>query len=171
MPRTAPPDLIGTSIMKPSVYLETSVISYLTGRPSRDVIVAGRQALTAEWWSTCLDRFDAYVSALVVAEAEDGDPEAVRRRLDAIKDIPALDIGENARSLARQLVAAGLVPAKYPEDALHITVCATNGIDYLVTWNCTHLANATIRRKVEDFLDAKGSGCPVICTPEELVEA
>src|SRR5574341_1187785 len=188
--------------MKPSVYVETSVISYLTGRPSRDVIVAGRQALTSEWWDTCRDRFDLYVSPLVVTEAEDGDPAAVARRLAAIQGIPALAVGDDVEALARRLVEDGPMPKEYPEDALHIAVCAVNGVDYLVTWNATHLttegnisnatptvsqhvwegryfhcitcvgvSNATMRRQVERFLEEAGYACPVICTPEELMEA
>ncbi len=156
--------------MKPSVYIETSVVSYLTGRPSRDVIVAGRQALTVEWWDTRRDRFDLYVSALVVTEAEDGDPEAVRRRLAAIEGIPAAAVSDEAKALARQLVHGGPMPQEYPEDALHIAVCALNGIDYLLTWNCTHLANASLRRQVECLLDQVGYRSPMICTPEELME-
>jgi predicted nucleic acid-binding protein len=156
--------------MKPSVYVETSIVSYLTGRPSRDVIVAGRQALTADWWDTCREKFDLYVSALVVTEAEDGDPIAVQRRLAALEGIPAVPVGDDAKSLAMQMVEAGPMPKQYPEDALHIAICALNGIDYLVTWNCTHLANATLRRQVERFLEGKDYICPVICTPEELME-
>lgn len=156
--------------MKSSVYIETSVVSYLTGRPSRDVIVAGRQALTAEWWDTRRDRFDLYVSALVVTEAEDGDPEAVRRRLSAMDGIPAATVSDEAKALARRLVHGGPMPEEYPEDALHIAVCALNGIDYLLTWSCTHLANASLRRQVERFVDKAGYRCPMICTPEELME-
>jgi hypothetical protein len=156
--------------MKSSVYIETSIVSYLTGRPSRDVILAGRQALTVEWWDSRRDRFDLYVSALVVTEAEDGDPEAVRRRLAAIEGIPAVTISDEARALARQLIHGGPMPEEYPEDALHIAVCALNGMDYLLTWNCTHLANASLRRQVERLLDQVGYRCPMICTPEELME-
>jgi predicted nucleic acid-binding protein len=156
--------------MKPTVYVETSVISYLTGRPSRDVIVAGRQALTIEWWSTCRKRFDLYISALVVSEAEDGDVAAVQRRLVAIEGIPALTVGDEAKVLANQMIKAGLIPKEYPDDALHVAICALNGIDYLVTWNCAHLANATIRRQVERFLEKADYACPAICTPEELME-
>ena len=156
--------------MKPSVYVETSVVSYLTGNTSRDVIVAGRQALTVEWWATCRQNFDVFISALVVTEAEDGDPMAARKRLAVMEGIPALDVTDEAKALARQLVDGGPIPKEYPEDALHIAVCALNGMDYLVTWNCTHLANATIRRQVERLLEAAGFVCPVICTPEELME-
>ena len=156
--------------MKPSVYVETSVVSYLTGRASRDVIIAGRQALTVEWWDTRRDRFDLYISALVVTEAEDGDPDAVQRRLAAMTGIPAVLVSDAAKALARQLTDGGPMPKEYPEDALHVAVCALNGIDYLLTWNCTHLANAAIRRQVERLLDRAGYRCPIICAPEELME-
>ena len=156
--------------MKPSVYIETSIVSYLTGRPSRDLIVAGRQALTVEWWDLRRGRFDLYVFALVVTEARDGDPEAVRRRLAAMEGIPAVTVSDEAKALARQLTHGGPMPAEHPEDALHIAVCASNGIDYLLTWNCAHLANASLRREVERLLEQTDRQCPVICTPEEMME-
>lgn len=156
--------------MNARVYLETSVISYLTARPSRDVIVAGRQALTVEWWETRRSRFDLYVSALVVGEAEVGHAEAVQRRLALIEGIPALVASDEATALAVLLIQGGPMPEEYPEDALHVAVCAVNGIDYLLTWNCTHLANAAMRRQVERLLEQTGYRCPIICTPEELME-
>lgn len=156
--------------MKRSVYIETTIISYLTSRTSRDVVVAGRQALTADWWNSYRDRYEVFVSALVQSEAEDGDADAVKRRMDAMEGIPALDIGDNARELADKMTKGGPMPVQYPEDALHIAVCAINGIDYLMTWNCKHMANATMRRQVEQFLDNLGYVCPIICTPEELME-
>jgi predicted nucleic acid-binding protein len=110
------------------------------------------------------------VSPLVVSEAEDGDPEAARQRIQSIEGIPALAVSDEARSLAHLLVASGPIPQRYAEDALHIALCAVNGIDYLVTWNCTHLANATLRRAVERVVEHAGYQCPIICTVEELME-
>ena len=109
--------------MKPTVYVETSVISYLTGHPARDVIVAGRQALTIEWWGACRQRFDVFVSALVVTEAEDGDPTAAQRRLVAIKDVPALDVSDEAKVLAHKMVTGGPIPKEYPEDHVQRPSC------------------------------------------------
>lgn len=153
------------------MYIETTIVSYLTARPSRDVVVAGRQALTADWWASCRERYDVFVSALVVDEAGDGDAEAARARLTAIAGVPALNVDDESLALANLLVDAGPMPKEYPEDALHIAICAVNGIDYLVTWNCAHLANAVLRRQVERFLEKQGYACPGICTPEELMEA
>ena len=146
------------------------MLSYLTSRTSSNLIVAARQAITAEWWEMRHQEFDLYVSALVVSEAEDGDPEAVERRRAAMKDLPALSVSNEAKVLGERLIDDGPMPEEYPEDALHVAVCALNGIDYLLTWNCTHLANAQLRRQVERFLDEAGYECPIICTPEELME-
>jgi hypothetical protein len=110
-----------------------------------------------------------YVSPLVVTEAEDGDPNVAKRRIEAIDGISALAVGDDALQLAGALVESGPMPKQYPEDALHIAICVLNGIDYLVTWNCAHLANAAMRRQIERFLEKKGYQCPVICTPEELM--
>jgi len=156
--------------MKPSVYIETTVVSYLTSRTSRDVIVAGRQALTSEWWDTCQERFEIFVSPLVVEEAREGDPRAARRRMAAIAGVPAVAATDEALHVSQLLIQSGPMPKQYPEDALHIGICAANGIDYLVTWNCTHLANAVLRRQIERLLMDAGYQCPIICTPEELME-
>ena len=156
--------------MKKSVYIETTIVSYLASRPARDVVIAGRQALTAEWWSEHRHRYDLYISAVVEAEAEAGDPDAVMRRMDALSGIAALEIDDTARVLAHKLTHAGPMPNEYPEDALHIAICALNGLDYMLTWNCSPMANATMRRQVEKFLEAEGYICPMICTPEELME-
>ena len=118
--------------MKPSVYIETTIVSYLTGRLSRELIIAGRQALTAEWWETRRERFDVYISPLVVVEAQEGDPAAAERRMGAIEGIPALAVTDEALRIAHQLTESGPMPEEYPDDALHIAICAVNGIDYLV---------------------------------------
>jgi hypothetical protein len=156
--------------MKRSVYIETTIVSYLTSRTSRDVVVAGRQATTADWWNTHRHKFDLFISAIVLTEAEVGDPQAVKRRIDALQGISALEVSEAAKILAHKLTHGGPMPNEYPEDALHIAICALNGIDYMLTWNCSHMANATMRRQVEQFLEAEDYVCPMICTPEELME-
>jgi predicted nucleic acid-binding protein len=156
--------------MKQKVYIETTIISYLTARTSRNPIVAGRQALTREWWEHRRIAFDLVVSELVFEEAKAGDREAARRRIDYISDIASLYISDEAVMLAEALVNEGPIPREYGEDALHIALCAVNGIDFLVTWNCRHLANACLRRRIEAVVEAKGYHSAVICTPEELME-
>ena len=155
--------------MQPKVYLETSVISYLTAWPSRDLIKAAHQEITREWWQG-RTRFELYVSQVVLREAGGGDPEAARRRLESIADIPVLTASPEASALAQQLVAQGSLPAKAAVDALHIAIAVVNGVDYLMTWNCTHIANASMRRKIEAICRQSGYQPVVLCTPEELME-
>lgn len=150
-----------------TVYIETSVISYLAARASRDLVVAGHQQITQDWWNT-RQQWDIYVSALVVNEAGFGDSGAASQRLALIENIPALAIDAAATGLARQLLKEAALPGKAMDDALHIAVAAVNGMDYLLTWNCTHIANATKRPLIMAICEAAGYRPPVICTPEEL---
>jgi len=156
--------------MRQTVYIETSVISYLAARTSRDLIVAGHQQITQDWWDT-RQQWDIYVSALVVNEVGFGDLDAASQRLAVIENIPALAVDAAAVSLARQLLMEAALPEKAQEDALHIAVAAVNGIDYLLTWNCTHIANAVKRPLIMAICEAAGYRPPVICTPEELLGA
>ncbi|MFH0787192.1 MAG: type II toxin-antitoxin system VapC family toxin [Pseudomonadota bacterium] len=152
------------------VYIETTVISYLTSRPSKDPIIAGRQVLTREWWENRKSLFDLVVSELAFQEASEGDQEAAQQRLNHLSNMVSLEISEEAIALAKILVKEGPIPKEYGEDALHISICAINGIDFLVTWNCRHLANAVHRHQIETVVESQGYLCPVICTPEELME-
>ena len=156
--------------MKPSVYIETSVISYLTARPSRDVVVAAYQEITREWWRGARDRFALFVSELVVAEAGTGDPDAARARLETIETLPRLGATAKATELARHLLDLGAVPEGAGDDAAHIAIAVANGVDFLVTWNFRHIANATMRSRIEDVCRRSGYAPPVICTPNELLE-
>ncbi len=156
--------------MKKKLYIETTIISYLTAMTSSNPIVAGRQALTREWWEHRRTAFDLLVSELVFEEAAAGDPKAAKRRLDYISGMDSLHISDEAVMLAEALVGEGPIPSEYGEDALHIALCAVNGIDFLMTWNCRHLANAFHRHQIEAAVEARGYRCPVICTPEELME-
>lgn len=156
--------------MKPKAYIETTFISYLTSRPSRDLIVAAHQQITDEWWSTRKEDFDLFASQLVWDEAKAGDQEMSRRRLAALETVELLGVTEEALSLAKELVEKGPLPRHATEDAIHIAVAVINGMDYLLTWNCSHMANAAMRSKIEQICRAKGYEPTVICTPEELLE-
>jgi predicted nucleic acid-binding protein len=156
--------------MKPILYIETTIISYLAARTSRNPIVAGRQALTREWWENRRMAFDLVVSELVFNECAAGDQEAAKRRFDYIADMDSLHVSNDAVTIAEALVVEGPIPNEFGEDALHIALCAVNGIDFLVTWNCRHLANAFHRHRIEEVVESQGYRCPVICTPEELLE-
>jgi len=156
--------------MKLKVYIETTIISYLAARLSSNTIIAGRQVLTQEWWDQRRNAFDLVVSELVFQEAENGDSEVAQKRIAYINDIDSLTISDEGVLLAETLVNEDAVPRQYGEDALHIAICAVNGIDFLLTWNCKHLANATLRHKIETVVENQGYQCPVICTPAELME-
>ena len=151
------------------MYLETTVVSYLTARPSRTVITAAHQQITMEWWERRRHDFDLVVSELVLREAEGGDPEMARRRLAVLAGLPRLALTETALRLAREFVQRRLLPEKAAEDGLHIAVATTHDVDYLMTWNCTHIANPEIQEKLAQFLFDRGYALPFICTPEELL--
>ena len=155
--------------MGPKVYLETTIPSYLTAWPSRDLVKAAHQQITREWWQKRV-QFDLYISQLVLREASGGDAEAARLRLETLKGIPVLALSPAASGLAQQLVQQGPLPETAVADALHIGIATVNGMDYLLTWNCAHIANAAIRHRIEAVCRASGYQPPVLCTPEELME-
>jgi hypothetical protein len=156
--------------MMERVYIETTFVSYLTARPSRDLIVAGHQQITHDWWDTRGGDFELCVSQLVLEEAGDGDPQAAQERLDVLATMTTLEIKEEAVELAEELVRSGALPAKTGNDALHIAIAAIHRVPYLLTWNCRHMANATMRAQIESVCASKGFKAPIICTPEEMME-
>ncbi len=155
--------------MNQRVYLETTIPSYLTARPSRDIVRAAEQEVTRAWWAS-RDRFDVYVSDLVVKEVAAGDPEAAVQRIQSLAGITVLELTPEAQRLGMELVKRAALPAKAVIDALHISIAAVHGIDYLLTWNCKHIANATMRSKIELVCRTLRFEPPIICTPMELLE-
>jgi hypothetical protein len=152
------------------VYLETSIISYLTAKPNRDLVFTAHQQITQEWWASRA-RFDLFVSEIVINEISQGDPLAAAKRLEAVADIMLLDLSEDAKRFAAELIHLKLVPEKALVDALHIGVAVFSGMHYLLSWNCKHIANAVVRPKIEAYCRASGLSVPTICTPEELLES
>ncbi len=155
--------------MKQRVYIETSVVSYLTARPSRDLIDAARQELTREWWNERKEAFDLYISQFVLDEAGDGDADAARRRLLLLEEIPLLETTQEVVALGKALVQEDVLPQKAAVDAFHIATATVHGMDVLLTWNCRHLANGEILGAVGRLVIAKGYDSPVICTPEGMM--
>lgn len=153
---------------KQTIYFETSVVSYLVARPSRDIVVAAHQRLTSDWWENQRHQYDLFISQVVLDEARAGNKQDAAKRVAALQDIPLLEINEEVIRLAENLVRSGAVPPKAAQDALHIATACVNGIDYLLTWNCKHIANAKMRSKIERVCRGGGYIPPVICTPEEL---
>jgi hypothetical protein len=156
--------------MRPSVYVETTIPSYLTARPSPHPLRAGHQQATRAWWAGRA-AFDLYIGRLVVEVCQDGDASAAADRLAALAGIPMLADVPAADGLAAALIRDVPLPAKAAGDAVHIAVAAVYGMAYLLTWNCRHLANATLRPQVEAVCRAAGYLPPIICTPEELATA
>ena len=155
--------------MKPVVYLETSVVSYLTGRPSSDLVVAGRQEVSRDWWQRRRARYALRISALVLQEIGRGDRAVAREREEAVAGVPVLEITPEAQRLAADLVKGKAVPAQAAEDALHIALACVHGADYLLTWNFRHINNAETKRTLTAAVEAAGYECPMICSPEELM--
>jgi hypothetical protein len=153
--------------MRSRVYLETTVPSYLAAWPSRDLIRAAHQQITREWWAN-RHSFELYSSRLVVLECQAGDPQAAAERLATLAGVPLLEQTPEAAVLAEALVRGVPLPERAAADALHIAIAAVHGVDYLLTWNCTHIANVTLRPQIEAVCRAAGYASPLICTPEEL---
>jgi len=151
------------------VYLETSIISYLAARPSRDLVTAARQQITREWWARRRTSFLVYVSEAVVAEARAGDPAAVSRRDEIIAELPRIDITPPAVELAKKVSEALHLPRRAAADAVHIATAAVHAINFLLTWNSTHIANAELRPIVEQACRDCGYAAPILCTPDELM--
>ena len=155
-------------VVKRKIYVETSVISYLTVRPSKTIIGAAHQQLTLAWWEK-RGHYELMVSEVVLRECGAGDSESAARRLEVVRDLPLLLITEQAIKIAEDLIKQKIVPLKAIEDALHIAIATAHGVDYLVTWNCRHIANPEIQRGIASYLEQIGAVLPFICTPEELL--
>ena len=154
--------------MKPTVYIESSVISYLEARPSRDVIIAGRQAISHDWWENQRLRYELRISVLVEEEVSRGDPEGARLRTKRIADIPSLSISDEATQIAELLLSNSVISKGSEEDALHIRIAAAQGTDYLLTWNFKHINNAETKTAIIKLIESYGYICPQLCSPEEL---
>jgi predicted nucleic acid-binding protein len=156
--------------MKKKIYIETSVISYYTAKPSENIRTSGHQLATFEFWEL-LPQFEVYISDTVIEESSRGDEMKVQDRLFAIRDFAVLEIDTRTQKLANMLLKNEAIPAKFPEDALHIAIAAIHGIDFILTWNFKHINNPFMMRKIADVVLRADYPMPVICSPEEFVEA
>ena len=154
---------------KKMVYIETLIVSYLTARPTSDLLAAAWQKTTVDWWDTQRNRFDLYTSDVTVEEAGRGDPEAATRRLETLSGIPILPITEAVLALSKALLQERALPTKALDDSLHIAVSAVHGVDYLLTWNFRHLDNAETKPIIRSVCTIHGYTSPEICTPQELM--
>ena len=156
--------------MKPTVYLETSVISYYCSRPSRDLIVAAHQQITDMWWEQALPSYAVFISAPVLDECGKGDSAAAALRLERIRKFPILETTAEVIKLAEYYCRTLPIPEKAHADCYHLALAAWHGIDYLISWNMSHIVNGAIIKRVQELNTAKNIRTPVICTPEELLE-
>lgn len=156
--------------MSSTVYIETSVIGYLTSRPSRDLLTAANQQLTHDWWNERRRHFDIYISQFVIDECAAGDTTAARGRLDVLTHARQLAVTGAVEILGEALIHHASLPEQAQIDALHISISAVHGMEYLLTWNCTHIANAVLRPRIEAVCRHYGYEPPIICTPQELME-
>lgn len=159
---------VGNSV--PSVYIETSIVSYLRQRPSGHIVAAARQILTRKWWNDERTNYELVTSQYVIDEAADGDAHLAQERLESLADIPLLELGTEISAIAAEIMSRAILPPKAQVDALHIAMAAHHRIDYLLTWNCTHIANARILPRIQRVLTDLSCGVPIICTPEEMLD-
>lgn len=154
---------------KPTVYVETTIVSYLTSRPSRDIIILAHQARTRQWWEEERGKYRLFVSPFVLEEAERGDAEAARRRIEALAEVPSLEPHPRIESLAAEVQKAMQIPEKFGGDAFHLAYAIHYQVDYLLTWNCMHMAGARSRKRLAEFARSANLVVPVICTPDEML--
>lgn len=154
--------------MKQKIYIETSVISYFVASPSKNIVIAAHQASTKDMWKI-LDKFDVFISDIVIQEASRGDKKLSRERLKLLQHFHVLKMDDETKELARYLLTGKAIPEKCPEDALHISIAAMNGIDAIVTWNFKHINNPFTRKMIRNIIERKGYNCPEICSPDELI--
>ena len=157
--------------MNPTVYIETTVISYLTARPSRDLIIAAHQQVTHEWWEKALPHFDVFISPIVLEEISGGDEQAAKLRLERVSSLPLLEVLPEVRDLAESYFSTIEIPEKARADSYHLALAAWHGIDFMVSWNCTHIVSGRVKKIIEEINYTYGIRTPIVCTPEELMEA
>jgi predicted nucleic acid-binding protein len=151
-----------------TVYLETTFVSYLVALPARDLVIAAHQQITRDWWERRRSEFRLVVSQIVLDEISAGDKSEIQKRLELVRPLEVLGASPDAEALTALIIEAGILPEKAVRDAAHIAVATVHGVEYLLTWNCRHLANAQVSRRVARICSARGFVMPTICTPEEL---
>jgi len=153
------------------VYIESTSPSYIVARPARDLLQAARQQLAKDWWNSERNKHELFTSQAVLDEIALGEAAMARQRLDLIADLKLVDMTEDARALTKSILASRILPATADRDAAHIALASVHEMDMLLTWNCRHIANATIQTPLRRLVAVAGFALPVICTPEELIEA
>ena len=152
------------------IYIESTIPSYVVARPARDLIQAARQQLTRDWWDLQREQHELFTSQVVLDEVAFGERAMAQLRLDLLDGVPLLQVTDEVKALARKVLASGLLPATADRDAAHIALASAYEMDILLSWNCRHIANASIQARLRRLADDYCYTLPVICTPEELME-
>ncbi|WP_419546157.1 type II toxin-antitoxin system VapC family toxin [Microcystis sp.] len=155
--------------MRETVYIETSIIGYLTARSTRNLVIAGNIETTRDWWQNRRNDFVLYILQVVLDEVAKGDTEIALKRLEIVNEMPLVELNQAVRNLSSLFLIRSNLPAKASDDAVHIAAATVHGLDYLLTWNCKHIANAQIQRKLAELSLDLGYELPIICTPYELL--
>ncbi len=155
--------------MSETVYIETSILGYLTARSTKNLVLAANIEVTKDWWQLRRSTFNLYISQVVLDEVAQGDAEIAAQRLEVLQDVPLLEVTETVENLAAQFILRSNLPPKASDDAIHIALATVNRLDYLLTWNCKHIANAQIQKKLREICSSFGHTLPIICTPYELM--
>jgi hypothetical protein len=155
--------------MTETIYIETSILGHLTARPSQNVILIANMEITRQWWEDYRQKFNLYISQIVLDEIAQGDQEIAKKRLELVKDFTLLKTYQSARSLALEFINKSNLPTKAANDALHIAIATIYELDYLIAWNCKHIANAQIQKKLSQISRGFGYQLPTLCTPYELI--
>jgi predicted nucleic acid-binding protein len=155
--------------MSETVYIETSILGYLTARSTKDLILAANIEITRDWWESRRDAFILYTSEAVLDEVAQGDAEIAAQRLEILREFPLLALNQAVQDLAEQFLARSRLPPKAKIDAIHIAAATIHGMDYLLTWNCKHIANAQIQGKLAEISLDFDYVLPVLYTPNELM--
>jgi predicted nucleic acid-binding protein len=155
--------------MSETVYIETSILGYLTARSTKNLILAANMEITKDWWENRRSAFTLFTSEAVLDEVAQGDSEMAAQRLEILRDFPLLDLNVSVQGLAAQFLIRSNLPPKARVDAIHIAAATVHGLDYLLTWNCKHIANAQIQGKLAEISLDFGYTLPVLCTPNELM--
>jgi hypothetical protein len=156
--------------MKQSVYIETTIVSYLAANLSRDIVVAAHQQITQEWWINVRPKLDCYISPFVIQESQRGDDEISKRRIKLLSGISVLEMNNKIEKMADIYFDKLKIPDKAQLDAAHLAVACYYKMDYLISWNCKHIVSARIRKELETINNGLQIFTPIICTPEELME-
>ncbi len=155
--------------MNETVYIETSILGYLTARSTQNLIVAANIEVTKEWWRSRRDDFTLQISQTVLDEIAQGDAEIAAQRLKIVQGFPLLDLNQEVKNLAKQFLTQSNLPPKAADDAVHIAAASVHHMDYLLTWNCKHIANVQVQKKLARICSDLGYSLPAICTPYELM--